>query len=119
PVDEERQREVKELIAKFASDDYGVREAASARLREIGRPAASQVRAELNSASPEVRVRCRRLWQRYKDAASAAALPSSELGTDCLAISPDGQFVVGGDFSGAIRIWDLAARKLVGNFERR
>jgi WD40 repeat protein len=118
PAGSDEQKEIKNQIAKFQSDDYAVREAATKRLRELGGVAVAQLRAQLDNADPEVRVRCRRLWQELQNADHAAKLPGHSGGTDCLACSPDSKLIAGGDASGAIRLWHPATQKLTATLRR-
>ena len=73
PSDQER-LQISTLIEQLDDDDYAKREHASRRLADLGIVALTQLQAAVDSLSPEVRVRCRRLVQRLQDAEFALKL---------------------------------------------
>src|SRR5262245_51218218 len=65
-VDEKLQEKIKELVAQLGHDDFSVREEATKKLAEIGRPAVPAVREAAKSNDAEVRMRARRILDKIE-----------------------------------------------------
>jgi HEAT repeat protein len=66
PVDEKVLEQIKELVAQLGHDDFAVREEATKKLSEIGRPAVPAVREAAKSGDAEVRMRARRILDKIE-----------------------------------------------------
>jgi WD40 repeat protein len=110
-VTDELRQKIDRFIDQFQDDDYGKREAASQQLAAVGLPALFALRANLESSSAEVRVRCRQLYQRLQRAESSTKLTGHEVQPNCVAFSPDSKFLASGDWQGTVKLWDVAAAK--------
>ncbi len=121
PVDrsanEQTQRTILSLIEKFQDDDYNARELASKQLLKIGFAALSQLRANLESPSAEVRVRCRRLVQQVQQGDVAVKLVGHEVSPNWVAFSPDGKLLASGDWQGVVKLWSVADAKELASLE--
>ena len=60
-LEPELQQNVKRMISDLGSTDYQKRKLADDGLREIGGPAMEQIRQAMDTASPEVRLRCKKI----------------------------------------------------------
>jgi hypothetical protein len=58
--------EATKLVGQLGDDSFTVREAATKRLAEIGRPAVAALREGLKSSDPEIRIRARRILDAIK-----------------------------------------------------
>jgi hypothetical protein len=58
--------EARKLVGQLGDDSFSVREAASKRLMEIGRPAVPALREGLKNDDPEIRLRARRILDAMK-----------------------------------------------------
>ena len=110
---EERKQHIADLIATWHDDDYSKREAASAKLVEVGMIAEPQLRDAMKWESAEVRIRARL-------ARAAVLSPEPEdvdVGHDAnvaaVRFSPDGRFVATGDADGVVRVWNASDRAMV------
>lgn len=66
PVDEKLLNEIKERVRQLGHDDFSVREEATKRLIEIGRPAMAAIRGAARSDDAEIRMRARRILDRIE-----------------------------------------------------
>jgi WD40 repeat protein len=108
---DDQQRQITVLIERFEDDDYLKREAASNQLAAIGLSALPLLRGKLDAASPEVRVRCRRLVQRLQDADFAVKLVGHTQPPNCVAFSPDSKILASGDWQGIVKLWSVGNAK--------
>jgi WD40 repeat protein len=107
--DAERKR-VRALIADLDADLLDVRDAASDKLREIGRPAQAElVRALGKTASPELVHRARELLDLWRPTPEVLPGHTSEIYS--FSFTPDGKLLASGDKVGDVKLWDLATRK--------
>jgi WD40 repeat protein len=113
-VTDEQERQITTLIETFHDDDYAKREAAGQRLAALGPMAVEQLRAHLDSASAEVRVRCRRLTERILNLDFAKALVGHESDPTWVAFSPDGKLLASGDSKGIVKLWTIPDGKDAG-----
>jgi WD40 repeat protein len=94
------------LLARFQEDSYEVREQAERDLAAIGFAAEQQLREAMQSTSPEVRWRARRLRQRLEGAEAAVQLRHGEH-IECVTFSPDGRLLASGDRLGEVKVWSV------------
>lgn len=108
PTDEQRQR-IDELIRRFESDDYAVREAASRALIELGMVAEPQLREAMQSDSVEVRLRARHAHQQVRSPQPIAHLSGHQADVQFVRFSPDGRLLATGSRDGVVKIWAAPA----------
>jgi WD40 repeat protein len=113
PSRSERQR-IQALLAQLDDDGYERREAATKELRALGIVAEPALaRAMKESASVEVRIRCRRLRDELL-ARPRAKLAGNTGDVEGLAFSPDGQLLAAGGTGGVVCLWRLRDQKELG-----
>jgi WD40 repeat protein len=105
-TDPQTQQTVAGLLARFNDDSYAVREQADRELAAIGFAAEPQLRQALQSTSPEVRWRARRMRQRLSGGDIAVKLRHQEQ-IECVTFSPDGRLMASGDRHGEVKIWSV------------
>ena len=115
--DENQRRQIAALIEQFQSDDYGLREAATQKLADLGIAALPQLREQLTSSSPEVRVRCRRLVERLQRAEFSTKLVGHTAQPRWVAFSPDSKLLASGDVQGIVKLWNVIEAKEVATLE--
>ena len=116
PTDDQR-RQIAALIDQFQDDDYAKREAASKELQTLAAVALPQLRAALQSPSAEVRIRCRRLIQRFQDTEFAVKLAGHESQPTWVAFSPDSRLLASGDSQGIVKLWNVAQAKEIATLK--
>jgi WD40 repeat protein len=111
PTPGDKQR-IGNLLTQLDDDSYDAREAATKELLAIGILAEPALRRAMKeSASAEVRIRCRRL--RNQVLANPRAKLSGKTGDiEGLAISADGRLAAAGGKGGAVCVWTLNDLKL-------
>jgi WD40 repeat protein len=113
---EDRKR-VEELLIQLDADPIAEREAASDALMKVGLVAEPLLKkAAAESKSAEVRLRARKIRDKMLSNYDAV-LKCDEADVDCVAISPDGKYVVGGGRNGFVYVWDIATRKQVDRLQ--
>ncbi|MBW3597034.1 MAG: WD40 repeat domain-containing protein [Planctomycetes bacterium] len=112
-ADEETQAQVAELLVAFDDDSYEAREAAHQQLAEIGMAAEPQLREAMESDSPEVRWRARKLRDRLAHPDAAIKLEAHPAEPNCVAFSPDGRLLASGDERGNVKVWSVGNWKPV------
>ena len=105
------------LIDQFQDDDYAKRQLASQQLASMATLAIPQLRASLDSNSPEVRIRCRRLVQQYNRQEFATKLTGHEIQPTWVAFSPDSKLLASGDYRGIVKIWNVTTGAEVATLE--
>jgi WD40 repeat protein len=113
-ADVKTQAKILSLLAQLTVDSYEVREQATEALAEIGMAAEPKLRESLQSDSPEVRWRARRLrdWLSNPDAAIKLEGHQGELNSVCF--SPDGRLLASGDDTGQVRLWHVGTWNSAG-----
>jgi WD40 repeat protein len=114
---ESQRGQIAALIERFDDDDYATRETAGQQLAALGIAALPQLRANLESSSPEVRIRCRRLVERLQRAEFAVKLVGHDVSPNCVAFSPDSKLLASGDWRGTVKLWDVAEAKELASLE--
>ena len=114
---DEQRRQIARLIEQFQDDDYATRETASKQLAAVGIAALPQLRANLDSQSAELRIRCRRLVQRLQNAEFAVKLAGHSGQPNWVAFSTDSKLLASGDRQGTVKLWDVAAAKEVATLD--
>jgi WD40 repeat protein len=109
-------REIDELIATLKLPDYAIREDATKRLSDIGLLAEPQLAAAMNSESPEVRWRTRRLREQLLSSKSATLLQEHHGDVRHVRFSADGQFLASGDNLGTIHVWRVGTWEKMASF---
>jgi WD40 repeat protein len=106
PSPSEKER-IKALVAQLDDDSYETREIATKELSDIGIVAEPDLRRAMKeSASAEVRIRCRRLCDVVL-AKPRAKLAGNTGDVEGLAFSPHGQLFAAGGKGGAVCLWRL------------
>jgi WD40 repeat protein len=116
-ADADEDRRIAELIARFQDDDYQKRENANQELANLDLAALPQLRANLESPDPEVRIRCRWLIERLQKAEFGIKLAGHAAKPTWVAFSPDSKLLASGDMQGAVKIWNIAEGKELISFE--
>lgn len=106
---------IEKLIVQWNDDSYAVREAATRELRQIGLPAEPMLRRVLDSPSPEVRIRARRLCDQFRAPQPAAELVGHQENIEPLCFSPDGEVLATGDRTGVVKLWSVKTREEIGS----
>jgi WD40 repeat protein len=117
PAGPEQEHQITSLMAQFNDDDYAKREAASKKLAALGLAALPQLRANLQSPSAEVRIRCRSLIDRLANADFGVKLVGHAMQTHWVTFSPDSKTLASGDWDGIVKLWDVATAKEIVTLE--
>ncbi|MEQ9406366.1 MAG: WD40 repeat domain-containing protein [Fuerstiella sp.] len=112
PPDAQQERQISELMSEWESDDYSVREAASARIAEIGMVAEPLLHEARNSSSAEVRIRAREA-RRQVLAPEPVVTFDHPSRTYVVRFSPDGHWLVSTHSEGSILVHDTESWELV------
>jgi WD40 repeat protein len=113
PTSAERDR-ITALLRRLDDEDYATRETAGRDLLATGFTIEPDLRRQAKeSASAEVRIRCRRIWQTLLSRPRAVLSPDS---LNCMAFTPDGKMLVSGGDDGVVRLWDVTSAKETGSF---
>lgn len=113
PPDHEQARRLRGLIRQLDDEDYAVREAASEEIAEIGMVAEPLLREALDAASPEVRIRARRLRQRVMSPEPIATLSGHRGDVEVVCFSPDDTLLATGCRGGDVKVWSVPEFKEV------
>ncbi len=116
-ADDEQQLKIAELISQFNEREFARRDAASKQLATLGSMALPQLSENLESASAEVRMRCRRLIERLDSAESAIKLIAQNSEPIYAAFSPDSKILADGDWQGTVKLWDVATAKEIATLK--
>ena len=111
PAGPAEDQQITAIIAQFNDDDYAKREAASKKLAALGLAALPQLRANLESPSAEVRIRCRSLIERLSTADFGVKLVGHAMQPHWIAFSPDSKTLASGDWDGVVKLWNVAEAK--------
>ena len=103
--------EIARLVKQLGDDDFDKREAATARLKEIGEPALDAVTKAARSRDPEVRLRAEDIITDYRE---PRLIGHSVL---TIVVSPDGRRLLTGGFDKTLRLWDADTGKELRVFE--
>ncbi len=107
PPAKDRLQRIKHLIAQIDFEDYAVRESASKQIEKIGMAAEPLLREALKSASPEVRIRARRLRKRVMSPQPITKLSGHRGDVEVVCLSPDDKLLATGCRGGDLKIWSV------------
>lgn len=107
PPSQDQLQRIRRLIRQLDADDYSVREAASKEIAEIGMAAEPFLKEVLDAASPEVRIRARRLRKRVMSPKPIAELTGHRGDLEVVCLSPDDKLLASGCRGGDLRVWSV------------
>jgi WD40 repeat protein len=117
PPTPDQVKQIRDLVARFADDDYHAREAAQKEIAKLGMVAVPVLREYAGDSDAEVRIRTRILRRELMAPEPLAKLTGHRGDVEVVRLSPDGERIATGCRGGDIKLWDAKTFQELATFQ--